>query len=201
MTKNRLHCLTLYLDAPLQSWGYQSRFELRTSYSLPTRSGITGMICAAMGIDRENETALGRFGKLKMIILMFQSSGRLTDFHTVGGGWKKNATITKREYLQANKFGVLITGELNFLQEIENALRNPQWGIWLGRKSCIPATPVCQGIFPDAEAATTHLTELAGVPVQRTIEEANSFEEGSDTLNDIPVNYAKRQYAPRRIRL
>ena len=212
-----LDCLALYLDAPLQSWGSQSRFDRRTSFSFPTRSGIIGIICAAMGIDREDATALQRFSKLKIIMLMFQSRGRLTDFHTVGGGWDKKhdpghivrtaqgkigtTVITKREYLQDTQFGVLLTGGLSFLKELEMALLNPQWGIWLGRKSCIPATPIYQGIFPDRESAEVHLSKIAGVPVQRTMEEADCFEEGNDTLNDIPIDFAKRQYAPRRIRI
>ncbi len=212
-----LDCLALYLDAPLQSWGYQSRFDRRTSFSFPTRSGIIGIICAAMGIDREDAMGLQRFSNLKITMLMFQSRGRLTDFHTVGGGWDKKhdpghivrtaqgkvgtTVITRREYLQDNKFGALVMGDMSLLKELETALLNPQWGIWLGRKSCIPATPVCQGIFQDAETAEVHLSSLAGVPVQRTMEEVDRFEEGSDTLNDVPIDFAKRQYAPRRIRM
>lgn len=156
-------CLGLYLDAPMQSWGYQSRFDRRTSFSFPTKSGIIGMICAAMGVDRSNPDILQELSILKMTMLMFQNNGRLTDFHTVGGGWDKKSdaghivntaqgrvgstVITRREYLQQSKYGVLIMGEPLFLKKIADALYDPKWGIWLGRKSCIPATPVCQGIF------------------------------------------------------
>lgn len=211
------HCLALYLDAPLQSWGYQSRFDRRTSFSFPTRSGVTGMICAAMGIDRSNEGPLEQFRDLKMTMLVFQSSGRLTDFHTVGGGWDKKSdpgcivktaqgkigatVITRREYLQDARFGVVVTGPLDLLKQMEEALQNPRWGIWLGRKSCIPATPVCQGIFADMETARARLSDLAGGPDQRSVEEADCFEDGSDTLNDMPLSFAERHYAPRRIRI
>ncbi len=214
---NETHYLTLYLDSPLQSWGYQSRFDRRTSFSFPTRSGVTGMICAAMGIDRGDAEALQAFADLKMRMLMFQSHGRLIDFHTVGGGWDKNTdpchivqtakgkpgntVVTRREYLQWSKFGVIIQGRLNFLKQIKEALIDPHWGIWMGRKSCVPVSPVFQGIFTDIEAAGAHLTTLAGVPVQRTVEESSAFEDGSDTINDMPLNYAERRYAPRRIRI
>jgi len=210
-------CLGLYLDAPMQSWGYQSRFDRRTSFSFPTKSGIIGMICAAMGVDRSNPDILQELSILKMTMLMFQNNGRLTDFHTVGGGWDKKSdaghivntaqgrvgstVITRREYLQQSKYGVLIMGEPLFLKKIADALYDPKWGIWLGRKSCIPATPVCQGIFFDDQAAINHLENIAGNPVQRTMEEAYSFEEGSDTLNDIPVHFGKRRYSPRRVRI
>jgi CRISPR system Cascade subunit CasD len=175
------------------------------------------MICAAMGIDRNNCDILQKLSSLKMTMLLFQSNGRLTDFHTVGGGWDKksnpenivktaqggigNTVITRREYLQHTRFGVLVMGEPLFLKKISDALYDPKWGIWLGRKSCIPATPVCQGIFSDSQTAISHLESLAGNPVLRTMKEAASFEEGSDTLNDVPVHFGKRRYAPRRVRI
>ena len=208
--------LALYLDAPLQSWGYQSRFDRRTSFSMPTRSGVIGMICAAMGINRTDAKALEKFASLKLTYLALKQNVRLIDFHTIGGGWNKKINpnnvipsangkpgqtkITRREYLQWSKFGVLIQGSEKVLHEIFEALKNPQWGIWLGRKSCIPASPVCQGLFSSPEAATKHLMELAGTTVERVIEEAVSFEDGCDTLNDIPLNFHTRQFAPRRIR-
>ncbi|NWH05258.1 type I-E CRISPR-associated protein Cas5/CasD [Desulfobacter latus] len=214
---NIQNCLGLYLDAPMQSWGYQSRFDRRTSFSFPTKSGIIGMICAAMGVDRSSPNILQDLSILKMTMLMFQNNGRLTDFHTVGGGWDKKSNaghivktaqdrvgstvITRREYLQQSRYGVLIMGESLFLKKIADALYDPKWGIWLGRKSCIPATPVCQGIFSDEKAAINHLEKIAGNQVLRTMEEADCFEEGSDTLNDIPVHFGKRSYSPRRVRI
>lgn len=44
--------LALLLDAPLQSWGFASRFERRTTALHPTKSGIIGLICAAMGLAK-----------------------------------------------------------------------------------------------------------------------------------------------------
>ena len=42
-------CLSLLLDAPIQSWGHSSRFERRATALHPTRSGILGIVAAAMG--------------------------------------------------------------------------------------------------------------------------------------------------------
>lgn len=212
-----LQFLALYLDAPLQSWGYQSRFDRRTSLSHPTRSGITGMICAAMGIDRYDTQALEQLADLEMTVLVFQQHGRLIDFHTVGGGWDKktaslnivqtaqgsvgSTVVTRREYLQWAKFGAVIKGQTEQLTQIMDALLNPCWGIWLGRKSCIPATPVCQGQFKSFDDAVMHLASLSGSPVERMVEEVSRFEDGCDTINDMPLNYAERLYAPRRIRM
>ena len=45
-------CLALMLDAPLQSWGFESRFQRRTTGLHPTKSGVIGLICAAMGLAK-----------------------------------------------------------------------------------------------------------------------------------------------------
>jgi len=36
------------LDAPLQSWGFASRFQRRTTGLHPTKSGVVGLLCAAL---------------------------------------------------------------------------------------------------------------------------------------------------------
>lgn len=210
--------LALYLDAPLQSWGYQSRFDRRTTLSHPTRSGIIGMICAAMGIDRADTPRLAEFAELDLTVYTFEQQGRLVDFHTVGGGWDKpsdphpqaivrtaegktgNTVVTRREYLQNARFGVVVCGDRTRLAEIAAALRNPQWGIWLGRKSCIPAAPVEQGVHDTTEGALTRLTVLArGTLPRQTATEVDAFEDGTDTLMDTPLNFANREFAPRRV--
>lgn len=212
---NKSVCLALFLDAPLQSWGYQSRFDRRTSLSWPTRSGVIGMISAAMGIDRSNEAPLARFKPIHMTTLVYGVAGRCTDFHTVGGGWDKstspqqivktaqgktgNTVVTRREYLEGAKFGVVLKGLDQMLRDIHAALLNPRWGIWLGRKACIPASPVSHGLFPSEEEALAHLAKLAGGGPIRTIAEVDAFDDGTDTINDVPLSFAKREYAPRRL--
>ena len=41
--------LLLWLEAPLQSWGAGSRYGRRDTLPFPTRSGILGLLCCAMG--------------------------------------------------------------------------------------------------------------------------------------------------------
>src|SRR5215813_4596268 len=80
--------LALVADAPLQSWGFASRFQCRTTGLHPTKSGVTGLICAAMGVakgsDAERET-LPKLAALKMmsIVVPRHAVRRVEDFHTV----------------------------------------------------------------------------------------------------------------------
>ena len=208
--------LALFLDAPLQSWGYGSRFDYRTTLSFPTRSGIMGMICAAMGIDRNDAGSLRQFDATGMKSFTFSQNGRLVDFHTVGGGFDpkserrhmvrraNNATpetvVTHREYLTHTRFGVILDGPETLIRRIAGALRHPRWGIWLGRKSCVPASPICQGVFADEQGALDRLKQVAGTEeIRRVVSESTNFDGGVDTLMDVPLDFAKRRFAPRRI--
>jgi len=209
--------LALFLDAPLQSWGYQSKFDQRTTLSYPTRSGLLGMVCAAMGIERDDQKRLDELTELRLSIYAFRQEGRLIDYHTVGGGWDKkhnrqhivpkadgsvgNTVVTHREYLQNARFGVVVEGGGKLLERIAAALRDPKWGIWLGRKSCIPATPVEQGIFNNHNDALARLSELAGADPRRTVEEVEQFQDGTDTIQDKPLNFSTREFAPRRVNI
>lgn len=208
-------CLALYLDAPLQSWGYQSRFDRRTSLSFPTRSGVFGLLCAAAGIDRSDEEGLERLESIGMTVLCFGEASLMHDFHTVGGGYDKkthprnitqsaegktgNTVVTRREYIQDARFGVLLHGEQLLLLELAGSLQNPRWGIWLGRKSCIPASPLFQGIFGHQKEAISHLEHLAGGKPSKIVREVEDFNDGTDTLMDRPLHFLQRNFSPRRI--
>ncbi|MCL4790038.1 MAG: CRISPR-associated protein Cas5, partial [Verrucomicrobia bacterium] len=57
-------CLALLLDGPLQSWGHASRFERRTTALHPTRSGVLGLIAAAMGINKHAPDEAAQLARL-----------------------------------------------------------------------------------------------------------------------------------------
>jgi CRISPR system Cascade subunit CasD len=214
--------LALFLDGPLQSWGNQSRFDRRTSLSYPTRSGVLGLICAALGIDRRDKSGLGHLETtLSIVVYAFGRPSMTTDYHTVGGGYdartesqnivpkadgsKGGTVVTYRDYLQDACFGVLVRGEEGLLEELANALNDPRWGMWLGRKSCIPASVVPQGIFDSDAEALGHLENLdrgkatCKGKATRKVTEVERFNEGSDTLLDRPVDFSTREFKPRRV--
>ena len=215
--------LALILDAPMQSWGFSSRFQRRTTGLHPTKSGVVGMICAAMGLAKGSaaeRTALEELSRVRMTSIVIPrqrrdrwtgeekplSVLRLEDYHTVlktraaSGGIKKDAVVTHRQYLLDAKFGVILAGDKALLEGIAEALRNPVWGIWFGRKNCIPAEPVCRGVFGAEEEA---LKELVGdIPKDAfTRVEESSFDAGNDTWSDAPPSSYKgmRPWPVRRI--
>ena len=198
--------LALYFDAPLQCWGYASKFDRRTTLAHPTRSVVIGLLCAASGVDRTDTEKLQHLDEaLEIEVYAFQQGSRLTDYHTVGGGYAPSrdqrdrlkvcrkasggtgATVqTYREYLEDTRCGAVVSGEAGLIRELARHVENPVWGIWLGRKACVPAA----------------LSQAAGggSPI-RVVRTAETFEEGTDTLMDRPrcFDTNARQFAPRRI--
>jgi CRISPR system Cascade subunit CasD len=207
--------LALWLDAPLQSWGYQSRFDQRTSLAYPTRSGILGLVAAALGIDRADSGGLASLRPLALTIHVYPNAGRVVDYHTVGGGYDRktqrrqitrtadgkvgNTVVTRREYLQNARFGIVLAGPSPLVQRIEHALLDPVWGVWLGRKSCIPASQIAQGIHATPEAALGRLNELAACLPLRVVREVENYDDGTATLMTEPLDYATHRHGPRRI--
>jgi CRISPR system Cascade subunit CasD len=217
--------LALYFDAPLQSWGYASKFDRRTTLAHPTRSGVLGLLCAALGVDRSDTQELARLDdSLGVEVYVFRLGSRLADYHTVGGGYdprreplricktgegkvrQKNgqsiAVITHREYLEEARFGVVVSGPSDLIADMAQAVRNPVWGLWLGRKSCVPASRVFEGVHADTDSALAALRNAFGdidAVVARKVAETESYAEGNDTLMDRPIDFAKRRFASRRI--
>lgn len=97
----RTRFLLLWLEAPLQSWGSDSKFGRRDTLNFPTKSGITGLLLCALGISGEQKELLAQMAPLKQTIISFthvskDSEGRLQkkdrepllrDFHMVGSGY------------------------------------------------------------------------------------------------------------------
>lgn len=217
-------CLALLLDGPMQSWGHASRFERRTTALHPTRSGVLGLIAAAMGIDKHapDETAqLARLADLRFTTVKLDKTQgrpiqRLEDYHTVtgirraSGKVDDDATVqTYRHYLLDARFGVLLEGPAALLDEITAALRNPKWGVWLGRKCCLPATPVLAAPPRDRANVWRQLLQRAGFSGNEPLEqfdhvlEVPPTEPGADLIEDTPVGYGQpigERHAPRWIR-
>ena len=221
-------CLALLLDGPLQSWGFGSRFQRRTTGMHPTKSGVVGLICAAMGIGKgtdEERDVLPKLAALKMTSITIPRKSeaasapllirRLEDYHTVlgtrraSGSMNPNAVETRRQYLLNARFGVILEGDRAVLERVAAALQDPVWGVWLGRKSCIPASPILRSPLTTMAEAQHALIGDAPLHAFTTVTDVERFDEGTDSLNDQPVSFGDgnssgpdpRQFAVRRILL
>ncbi len=217
----------------MQSWGHASRFERRTTALHPTRSGIFGLLAAALGIDKhapDEANRLARFAPLRLTTVTLPRCARgqrgaelpivrLEDYHTVGpregirrasGKVDRDATVqTYRHYLLDARFGVLLDGPPELLAELAAALRDPVWGVWFGRKCCLPAAPLLAAGPAAPEEAWRELLRRAGLSGTENladfdhVRECGPGEPGADSLDDSPVGYGRpigERHAPRWIR-
>jgi CRISPR system Cascade subunit CasD len=133
----------------MQSWGISSRFDQRDTGKEPSKSGVVGLLAAALGIDRENWVELEPLTGLSMGIRHDCPGVPKRDYQTaqniISADHSKihETAVTTRDYLADAAFLVgLETQDPALLAKVHEALRNPVWPLALGRKSYVPSEPV-----------------------------------------------------------
>jgi CRISPR system Cascade subunit CasD len=146
--------LLLRLAGPMQSWGTTSRFDQRDTGKEPSKSGVIGLLAAALGIDRGDWPGLEPLARLQMAVRHDRSGTLKQDYQTAGcaatdtiikadGKPSANGVVSRRQYLADAAFLVGLEGAgVELLKRIEERLRDPVWLLFLGRKSYVPSEPV-----------------------------------------------------------
>lgn len=152
-----MNVLLLRLVGPMQSWGTQSRFSIRDTGLEPSKSGVVGLLCAALG--RPRATPVDDLAALRMGVRIDREGRMAKDYHTTGGqregtpgprgvlraggGLSYNAVLSTRFYLADAAFLVgLESSDLSLLRKLDRALADPVWQLFLGRKAFPPSLPV-----------------------------------------------------------
>ena len=197
--------LLLQLAGPMQSWGHRSRFDNRDTGLEPTRSGVIGLLCCALGWDRSADLRV--FDALVMGVRV-ENPGRVAlDFHTAKRAGDANASISSRYYLSDAHFLVGLEGQSRLLEQLEGALNNPKWALFLGRKSFPASLPICVGIVEgDVEAALKNAPwrglssgekhRFKHQPPRKLILETIDPRAG-EAITDSPRDFERRRYAVR----
>ncbi len=150
--------LLLRFSGSMQSWGTRSRFRDRDTGLEPSKSGVVGLLCAALGRPREHP--VDDIAALRMGVRVMRPGVVRIDYQTAGGSHRKGerygvaraenpggeTAISHRAYLADASFLVgleAITPEQERLaQTLNAALAEPVWPLFLGRKSYVPDMPV-----------------------------------------------------------
>ena len=205
--------LLLRLCGPMQSWGVQSRFTVRDTGMEPSKSGVVGLLCAALGRRRQEPVA--DLAALTMGVRVDQEGVMARDYHTAGKGGilkasgqveQKNLVVSTRYYLADARFLVgLEGGDLDLLTELHAALRDPHWPLYLGRKAFVPGEPVWlpDGLRPDEalrDALRTYpwrgrAGDERPPRLRLVLEDPN----GPEVRPDQPLSFTERRFAPRRV--
>jgi len=206
-----MHTLLLRLAGPMQSWGVQSRFGVRDTGREPSKSGVIGLVCAALG--RPRQAALDDLAALQMGVRSDCEGSLEVDYHTAqnvlkAGGGIKDTELSNRYYLADAAFLAGLEGQhLTLLEEIHAALRDPHWPLYLGRKAFVPGAPVwlADGLHRGQdllEALTSYpylgsRTPAEGERLRLVLEDPL----GEIIRPDTPLSFAERTFAPRRVKI
>ena len=118
--------LLLRLAAPLQAWGADSKFETRKTGREPTKSGVIGLLAAALGLRRDEREALLRLTGLRFGVRVEREGQLLVDYHTAKTQDEKTSYVTYRHYLQDAVFLAGIESEdAALLQQLQQCM-NPE---------------------------------------------------------------------------
>lgn len=204
--------LLMRISAPMQSWGTQSHFSHRDTGREPSKSGIIGLLCAALGRPRNQPIA--DLGALRMGLRIDQPGSIMRDFHTAGidGYYKvsgsierKNAITSERYYLSDAKFLVGLEGDDRaLLEDLQDALKQPKWFLFFGRKAFLPAERVwlhdgiCECDLETALSTSDFLGE--GAQAAERLQVLIEDDSGPIVRNDQPISFKPRRFIPRRLK-
>ena len=137
--------LLIPLAGPMQSWGTRSRFQVRDTEREPSKSGVIGLLCAALGRDRAE--SINDLTALKMGVRVDREGLLKKDFQTTQNVIVANMNdwedqISNRYYLADAAFLVGLEENEQVLLQLHNALLNPVWPLFLGRKAYVPSLPL-----------------------------------------------------------
>jgi CRISPR system Cascade subunit CasD len=235
--------LFLRLAGPMQSWGTSSRFQIRRSDNYPSKSGVLGMLLCARGVRREDSAeALKPLNRLLMGVRVDRRGKLDWDYHTAGAkigirradgkyiknkktgemeNFKRTATteeietlLSRRQYLYDASFLVALQGDTDMIEVSTDALQNPVWPLFLGRKCCVPAEPIFAGTGR-YDTLTEALSSIRWQPRNYAIDLADNREpqmtldiylehsleseipKGAQIVHDVPRRFGFFNYDPR----
>lgn len=152
--------ILMKFQAPLQSYGTDSHFETRHTDTHPSKSAILGLVAAALGIRREEPERLQELQNLKLVIRVDQEGQMSREFQTAmkykpNGDMERNDDeehnyVTYRYYLEDAIFLVALEGEDALMERIFEALKQPCFQLFLGRRACPINYDFLIGLYDDS---------------------------------------------------
>ena len=190
--------LLLCLAGPMQSWGTDSKFDVRRTQREPSKSGVIGLVAAALGISRQDRNALNTLASLRFGVRVDREGTVIRDYHTAHPE-KGSSYVTHRYYLADAAFAAGLESEDDeLLNKIGKALQAPAFPLYLGRRSCPPAGRIFLGISP--KPLEDALRENAPDTACRLVLDAKEGEQGG-LMRDVPLSFdpTRRAYGFRRV--
>lgn len=203
--------LIMRFAGPLQGYGTHCAMEaVRDTASEPTKAAAIGVICAAIGKDRDSDGAdglptLASLSSLKMGVRVDAEGALIGDFQVAGakrrvpiadGGFRSvfKPPCFIKMYLSGASFLVGMEGPDDLLAAASEALKSPRWAPCLGRRGCVPTTRIR---LPDGGLRTMALVDALRSESPRP---AGSLRfvvevlpgEGTRVVADVPLDFSSK---------
>jgi CRISPR-associated protein Cas5/CasD subtype I-E len=143
-----LRGVALRLHGPLQSWGAATVGDNRPTQPFPTKSGVLGLLAGCLGIGRKDVDALLSLTDGARVHVRVDVAGTpLVDDQTIQDNPSASPTRqtiqSKRTYLcDASFVAVVVPGPGYTVERLVQAITTPVFAPFLGRRSCVPSTPL-----------------------------------------------------------
>jgi CRISPR system Cascade subunit CasD len=209
--------LRLRLIGPMQSWGTRSRFDRRDTEIAPSKSGVIGLLAAALG--RPRDASIADLARLRFGVRIDREGVLKTDFHTAQDvvladeSKLMETAVTHRAYVaDAAYLAGLESSDRALLDTLDAALAEPRWPLALGRRAFVPSEPVA--LRPPHDPAP-----IAAQPLEQALVECPSLitrhqdddalvryliehPDGDQEWFDQPLtNFRLRNFGVRRVRM
>lgn len=167
--------LTFTLWAPMAGMGDVAVGERRVGGNRPARSAILGLTAAALGIDRDDASALAALDEGYGLALLVERPGDLLlDYHTtqlpkpgrdrrkatrrdeLADPMRLNTILTLREYRTDPWSTVALWARRSApypLERLKDGLERPRFTLYFGRKACPLGLPTSPRIVAAASVA------------------------------------------------
>lgn len=221
--------LLFRLTGPMQSWGVQSRFMQRDTGLEPSKSGVVGLLGAALGRPRSDD--FSDLTALRMAVRVDREGRVSRDYQTAGGerrvgsmlgqdaagkprpygvpvadGSNRRTVVSDRFFLADADFLVGMLGPRELLDRLDAALREPKWPLFLGRKSFVPGVPPAVGVFDGdllqvlaEQEPWRSRRRWETRPERLRLVVETTFGEGPEVRQDVPLSFAERQFTMRHV--
>lgn len=192
--------LVIPLRGPMQAWGGSSRFARRETGPVPTKSGIVGLLGAALG--RRRTDPIEDLARLHFGVRTDQQGTLERDFQTAQPPGESHSKLSYRFYLADALFLAAVEGPDEVIAGLAEALLQPTFPLFLGRRSCPPAGPIRGEVVdtPMPELLRNHPWQAAewyrrrqsrrvSLPIAR---DSLPGEDTHEVVRDLPVSFDPR---------
>ena len=181
-----MNYIKLCFSGVLQYYCSTDATTIKSTYNssrVPTKTSVIGLIASAFGYERGSSKSADLFNSLDVKYEILNAPTVMWDFQTVKPLKSQQNYMNKQsstgkfitynnkpadrniikniEYLQDGEFNVYVGGSDELLKSIYEAIKNPQYALFFGKRSCVPNKPIVTSFELIDEGELTNVLDCA----------------------------------------